>query len=193
MRLRFSRISWMQGLAVTAIVLAQASIAAALPTPGEKAVRARVTDPDGRVLDLRFPHEKPILILYEGKTSEKQNQVLKDELERLSRQEKESRKAIRFAAVADVAKYDYWPVRGLAERTIRQRAAETGSAIYCDWDGRFRSAFGIDATRSTVLFIGADGRVQFAAEGPLRADARERLIEMLREAAGSTKLANNKG
>jgi hypothetical protein len=180
MRLWFFRTSWMQGLAVTAITIAHASVAAALPNPGAKAAPARIADPDGRVLDLRFPHDKPILILYEGKSSEKQNQALKDELERLAEQEKQSRAAIRFAAVADVAAYDYWPVRGMAERAIRQKAAQTGSSIYCDWDGSFRHAFGLGIGKSTVLFIGADGRVIFAAEGPLHADARERLIGMLR-------------
>jgi hypothetical protein len=180
MRLGFFRYSWRQGFAVVVIALAQASVAAALPNPGAKAVHARIADPDGRWLDLRFPQEKPILILYEGRSSEKQNQALKDELERLAEQERESRAGIRFAAVADVAKYDYWPVRGMAERAIRQKAAETGAPIYCDWDGSFRQAFGLEAGKSTVLLIGADGRVRFAAAGPLRADVRERLIGMLR-------------
>jgi hypothetical protein len=179
----------MQGLGVLAIVVANASVAMALPNLGTKAAHARLSNPDGRVLDLRFPQEKPILILYEGKSSEKQNRVLKDELERLAQKDKESSKAIRFAAIADVAKYDYWPVRGMAERAIREKAAETGSDIFCDWDGTFRNAFGIRADTSTVLFIGADGRVRFAAQGTLGADAREQLIGLLREEAKGLKVA----
>ena len=183
MRRRQFPFSWIHGCSVVVLVLAQASSSLALPNPGAKATQAQIADLDGRVLQLDWPHDKPVLILYEGKSAEMQNMPFKNELERLANEETNSRKAIHFVAVADVSKYDYWPVRGIAERIIRQKAAATGSTIYCDWDGRFRQAFGLEPHKSSVLLIGTDGRVQFSAAGPMNAQVREKLIGMLRAEA----------
>ena len=64
---------------------------------------------------------------------------------------------------------------------IREESKKAGTPIYCDWDGRFRSAFRLRAGISNVLLVGKDGSVVFAAEGALKAPARKRLLDLLKE------------
>jgi hypothetical protein len=165
-------------------LLAQAPLAEALPRTGAASPRARLEDPDGRVLDLRFPGAKPTLILYEDRDSAGQNLPLKNDLLRVARQNAAASKAVVFAGVADVSDYDFWPVRGFAAQAVRKKSKETGRPIYCDWDGAFRRAYGLRRGFSTVVLVGRDGRVRFAAEGPLGPEARARLFELLASEVG---------
>jgi len=161
--------------------LVTATSAQALPQVGAAASDARVQDPDGRVLSLRSSAGKPTLIIHEDNRSTKQNDALKDELIRLGRENRAARDSLNIAAIADVSEYDYWPARDIAANTIRERARATGEPIYSDWKGVVRKAYGLHRGQSSVVLVGKDGRVRFAAEGPLRAEQRAQLLEMLRE------------
>ncbi|MDI1478386.1 YtfJ family protein [Polyangium sp. y55x31] len=160
------------------LLLLPAGSALALPGVGQSARRVVVEDPDGRAMDLAFPREKPTLILYEDRKSATQNQALKEELNRLAATKAEA-KQIQFVAIADTSDYRGWPLRGFAERSVRKKSAEVGQIIYCDWEGKFRKAYNLRRGVSTVLLVGKDGRVEYAAEGKLDAPARSKLLALL--------------
>jgi hypothetical protein len=163
--------------------LAAAGPAAALPRIGAPALAldARIQDVDGRVLRLRSFAGKPTLIIHEDKHSAQQNHVLKDELIRLAQENRWARDSFQFVGIADVSEYDYWPVRAIAARRVRERAQAVGAPIYPDFKGIVRKALGLHRGQSSIVLVGKDGRVRFAAEGRLRDDQRAQLFEMLRE------------
>jgi len=160
------------------LLVLPAGSALALPKAGQQVRRVVVEDPDGRVMDLAFPRSKPTLILYEDRKSAAQNKALKDELNKLADTKAEA-KQIQFVAIADTSDYRGWPLRGFAERSVRKKAQETGQIIYCDWDGTFRKTYGLRRGVSSVVLVGKDGRVHYAAEGKLDAPARTRLFALL--------------
>ncbi|WP_170229339.1 YtfJ family protein [Polyangium fumosum] len=159
-------------------LLIPAGSALALPRVGQPVRRVVVEDPDGRVMDLGFPRPKPTLILYEDRKSAAQNRALKDELNKLADTKAEA-KQIQFVAIADTSDYRAWPLRGFAERSVRKKAVEVGQTIYCDWDGAFRKTYALRRGVSSVVLVGKDGRVEYAAEGKLDAPARSKLFALL--------------
>lgn len=165
-------------LAVAAALAAPAP-AGALPAEGDRAPNARVEDADGRATELKSFRGKPILIVYEDKDSAAQNQALKDELSRLAKGDR-YRKTIALAAIADVSAYNYWPVKGFVKDAIRDESKKAGTTIYCDWDGSFRSRYKLREGVSSVVLVGKDGHVLFAAEGTVSAERRRQLLELLR-------------
>jgi hypothetical protein len=157
--------------------------ALALPKEGALAPNARLEDADGGALEMKGWKGKPILIVYEDKDSSTQNKVLNDELAKLAKGDR-YRRTVALAAIADVSSYDYWPVKGLVKDAIRDESKKRGSTIFCDWNGRFRDLFQIKRGSSTVILIGKDGRVLFAAQGTVPAAERAKLLGLLRAQIG---------
>ena len=153
--------------------------AAALVQPGELRPAARVADADDHALDLRAINGKPTLILYEDQASSKLNEAFKADLAKLARGDR-YRQAVALVPVADLQSYDFWPARGFVRDAIRSESAKVGTTIYCDWDGSFQRAVGFRRGTSSVVLIGRDARVRFAAEGQLSRADRERVIALLR-------------
>ena len=178
-----SRLTRLFAAAALAVALAAHGSALALPAEGEKAPNARVEDADGRQLEMKSLGGKPILIVYEDKDSSAQNQVLKDELAKLARGDR-YKSAIALTAVADVSAYNFWPVKGFVKDAIRDESKKAGTTIYCDWDGSFRSRYRLREGVSSVVLVGRDGLVLFAAEGALSADRRSELLKLLRGQVG---------
>lgn len=162
-----------------AAVAVAASQAVALVPPGSLRPTGRVHDADDRTLDLRSINGKPILVLYEDKDSAKVNDALKADLSRLAKGDR-YRTAVALVPVADVQSFDFWPVRGFVKDAIRSESKKQGTTIYCDWDGNLQRAAGFRRGTSSVMLIGRDAKVLFAAEGALAPEQRERLIALLR-------------
>ena len=152
----------------------------ALVGAGAMRPAAKVSDADGRVLDLRAVKDKPTLILYEDKDSSRLNAAFKADLAQLARGDR-YRNAVVLVPVADVQGYDYWPVRGFVKDAIRDESKKVGATIYCDWDGAFQRAVGFRRGTSTVLLIGRDARVRFAVEGPLSKEQRAEVLTLLKD------------
>lgn len=165
--------------AAVAVAFAVQGSALALPAEGEKAPNARVEDADGRALEMKTLRGKPILIMYEDKDSSAQNQALKDELSKLAKGDR-YKSAIALAAVADVSAYDFWPVKGFVKDAIREESRKFGTTIYCDWDASFRKKYRMREGVSSVVLVGRDGLVLFAADGALSAEKRAQLLKLLR-------------
>lgn len=151
----------------------------ALPKEGALAPNAKLENADGNSLQMKAWKGKPILIVYEDKDSATQNTVLKDELSKLAKGDR-YKATVALAAVADVSSYDFWPVKGFVKDAIRDESKKAGTTIYCDWTGAFRDAYQIKRGSSTVILVGKDGRVLFAAQGTVPAAGRTRLMALLR-------------
>lgn len=153
--------------------------ASALVPVGSLRPAAQTVDADGHLLDLRAINGKPILVLYEDKDSAKMNDAFKGELSRLAKGDR-YRNAVALVPVADVQSYDFWPARGFVKDAIRGESKKMGATIYCDFDGAFQRAAGFRRGTSSVMLVGRDARVLFAAEGTLTKDDRERVIALLK-------------
>lgn len=164
--------------AVLVVALAAAPSWALVQT-GSLRPAARTVDADDRTLDLRAVNGKPIFVIYEDQTSATMNAALKADLARLAKGDRYVG-AVALVPVADLQGYDYWPIRGFVKDAIRSESRKVGATIYCDWDGSFQRAAGFRRGTSSVMLIGRDARVRFAAEGPLDKAQRDRLIAMLR-------------
>jgi hypothetical protein len=153
--------------------------AQALAVVGSLRPAAQTVDADGRLLDLRAINGKPILVLYEDKASAKMNDAFKAELSHLAKGDR-YRNAVALVPVADVQSYDFWPARGFVKDAIRGESKKMGATIYCDFDGAFQRAAGFKRGTSSVMLVGRDARVLFAAEGTLTKAERERVITLLK-------------
>jgi hypothetical protein len=158
--------------------------ASALPAVGDAPPAALVEDVDGKAVDPRGKGGRPVLVVYEDRDTSKDNAPLKADLRALAGESSRFSRLV-VAPVADVSDYDYWPARGFVVRAIREEARRAGLPIYCDFTGAFRGALKLERRRSSVVLMGRDGRVLFAAEGPLSADARARVIALVRGEIGA--------
>ncbi len=156
-----------------------AASASGLPTVGKKRPALSVTDVDGRTLDLRAVNGKPTLVVYESEAAAPQNAALKAELSKLAAGEA-YRGTVALVPVADVEGYDFWPARGFVKDAIRAESKKLSTTIYVDWNGAFRRSAGLRKDTSTVILIGKDANVRFAHEGPLSAEQRKELLQLLR-------------
>jgi hypothetical protein len=155
----------------------------ALPKEGALAPNARLENADGGAREIKGWKGKPILIVYEDKDSATQNKTLKDELAKLAKGDR-YKATVALAAVADVSSYDFWPVKGFVKDAIRDESKKAGTTIYCDWTGAFREAYQIKRGSSSVILVGKEGRVLFAAQGPVSSADRTRLLGLLRAQLG---------
>jgi predicted transcriptional regulator len=174
------------GVAALALSTLGSSPALALPTEGGAAPNALIEDVGGRALELKAFKGKTILIVYEDKDSVTQNQALKDVLSQLAKGDR-YKSTVAIAAIADVSAYDYWPLKGFVKDAIRDESRKQGTTIYCDWNGSFRGAYQLRRGLSSIILVGRDGHVLFASEGPVSADQRKRLLELLKAQVDAAK------
>lgn len=167
------------------LLAALASPAAALPGVGATRPELRLIDGWDRMLVVDRTANKPILVVYEDKDSATQNQPLKDELARIARGDR-YKEAIALIAVADVEGYAYWPIRGFVKDAIQSESAKFKTTIYCDWNGGIRGKLGLKKGSSSILLYGRDGRLLLSHEGPMPAEKRKALVEMLRAEVGES-------
>ena len=168
-----------------AAAIALASPARALPTLGSARPEVRLVDAWDRTLAVTRAANKPILVVYEDKDSATQNKPLKDELAQLAKGDR-YKKAITLLAIADVAGYDYWPVRGFVKDAIQGESQKFGTVIYCDWDLSAARAFNVRRGVSNIVLYSRDGKVLLAHEGAMPAEKRAELIAMLRAQVGES-------
>jgi hypothetical protein len=168
-----------------ALALTLASgVAAALPPVGEAPAAATVEDADGRPLETRSALGRPVLVVFEDRDTSQQNAPLKADLKALAGETSRFAKLL-VLPVADVSDYDFWPAKGFVKSAIREESKRAGLPIYCDFSGGFRAAFKLRKRASSVVLLGRDGRVLFAAEGALDAEARKRVIALVRAEIGA--------
>lgn len=163
--------------------LAAALVAAtvwALPQAGTQAPVARAETVDGKVLAPHTLGGKVALIFYEDKDSSSQNKALKDAIKAQGKSPGHKDNVVIYA-VADVSAYDYWPARGFVKDAIRKEERKSGTPIYLDWNGSFRSAFSFQAGSSNLVLLGPDNKVKLAHCGVVPPSLRETILSELRK------------
>jgi hypothetical protein len=138
-----------------------------------------VTLPDERGVEHALPASgRPLLLVYEDKDGGKQNLEGKA-LIAAWHDPLENRARIDVWPVADLSKWDFWPARGPALKQVRALADRSRSSILVDWKAAGQHAYGFARGKSSVLLVGADGRVIYASEGDMTAAQKDALAAAL--------------
>ena len=139
--------------------------AAATPQTGEILPEVTVDGSDGSQRQL--PDRRiATVVIYEDSDAGKQNlraAALIDATTDLV----ENKAKLEAVAVADLEKWNFWPARKFALAEVKKVAAKERSTIYVDLKAGLRRAWKLSKHKSGILVLGTDGRVRFAAEGPL--------------------------
>ncbi len=170
---------WVLSFAAAGLLL-HGSTVLALPALGSSEPKLRLPPVDGDALMLSSSLGRPTLIFYESKASRSQNWPLKKRLKDLVQETSSYRERVALFPIVDLEGYDFWPVHGFAADAVRAEAKRIGWPIYCDWTGELRRALDVRSEMSTVILIDRNGKVVFAAEGPLEEQEQERILELLR-------------
>ncbi|MRG92481.1 hypothetical protein GF068_11160 [Polyangium spumosum] len=163
--------------------------AAALPMGSAQAVlseqavapNARVEDADGKAVEIKSLKGKPIVIVYDDRTSAPKSEAFRRELVKLLKTGPYASK-VSLLLVADVSPYDFWPARGTVKDAVREETKKQGTTVYCDWTGGMRTAYKLKNEITGVVMVGKDGRVAFAKEGVPQGADQKRLVEALKAA-----------
>ena len=126
-----------------------------------------------------LPQGKPFLLVYEDKDASKQNPDGK-KLLAAWHDPVDNRARVDVWPVADLSKWDFWPARGSALKHVRSSADQAHTHILVDWKGACQKAYGFQRGKSTMLLVGADGRVLFSSEGDTTPAQRQALADALR-------------
>lgn len=139
--------------------------AGATPAAGEALPQVAFEDLEGRRRTLPDPRT-PVVVIYEDSKAGEQNLRAADLIDRTT-DLPVNRGKIEAVAIADLAKWNWWPAKKFALAEVKKVAAKEQTPIYADWSGAVRKAWRLTRGKSGILVIGADGRVRFAGEGPL--------------------------
>lgn len=138
----------------------------------------------GRTRHLRDFLGRVVIIIYEDRESNQQNNALKEDLAARARRADLSRD-ISLVAVANLSAYDFWPARGYARDAVLEISRQMGHELMIDWSGAMSTAYRFRPGRSHVMVLARDGRVLFRHAGPMSAQMRESFFALLEEAARS--------
>ncbi len=147
------------------MIVAAATPAWALPPVGAVAPRVEIENVAARAMR-PVPDARPVLVMYEDKDAQTQNERARQVLGRIN-DRAENRARFEFAAVADVASWNWWPAKKYVLADLRKIAARENTTLFADWTGAVRKAWDLKPHKSTLVLTGADGRVLFAGEGAL--------------------------
>lgn len=122
-----------------------------------------------------------VILLYEDRDSNQQNDVLKRELAARARREDLTRD-VSLVPVANLSAFNFWPARGFARDAVVDIARQQGHEIMIDWSGSMAGAWRFRAGQSHVVVIGRDGRVLFRVSGALSERFRAQFFEVITQA-----------
>ena len=173
------------------LILTAAGVLGGLPVDSVGPLDAALVDSHDRPVRLAEFRGKPLVLFYEDRGSSEQNAPLKRALHDRAGHGPLTR-AAHVLGVANVAAYDFWPVREFALSAIRDIERRDGVRILVDWRRALLAApFSLPDAASSVVLLDAEGRWVHAWSGPLGERSTEeffealgRLVEGAAEAAG---------
>ena len=151
----------------------------ALPRIGTQVPAISVDTFEDKEVHLRKLIGKVMLIIYEGRQSNKQNELVKKDLKALA-QDAFFRQSTTLVPVAAVDSYSYWPAKGFARAEIKKVSLRDHVPVYCDWSGALKNTLRLDPEKSTILVFDPKGALVFGYEGAMPVEVRRRLINTLR-------------
>jgi len=153
------------------LLWAHAAGAQGLPAVGSRLPNITFEDLEGREVRLRSFLGRPVLILYEDRTTAAWNRALKDHLVAMARR-KEMPPRLLVLPIVDLRAFRAWPARPIALAQLRARSKELGKPLWADWSGLVAGALGVAGPGpAVVVLLDVRQRVLWAGAG--RLDARE--------------------
>jgi hypothetical protein len=122
-----------------------------------------------------------VIILYEDRDSNQQNDTLKRELAEHARTDDLTRD-VSLVPVANLSSYNFWPAKGYARDAVVDIARQQGYEIMIDWTGDMGRAYRFRPGQSHVLVLSREGRVLFRTAGPMTARFRQSFFEAVSQA-----------
>jgi uncharacterized YtfJ-like protein len=126
-----------------------------------------------------LPDARPVLVMYEDKDAQHQNDHARNVLGRIN-DRAENRARFEFVAVADVASWNWWPAKRYVLDDLKKIATRENTPLFADWTGALRKTWGLKAHKSTLILASSDGKVLFAGEGTLSDAQLATLVAQLR-------------
>lgn len=124
---------------------------------------------------------RAVVIVYEDRDSNHQNDVFKRELEdRVRAQGLAS--AVSVVPVANLSGFNFWPAMGYARDAVIDIARQQHTEVLIDWSGHMARDYRFRPGVSYVMVLSREGRVLFRHAGTLQASARSRFFNALTDA-----------
>lgn len=143
------------------------AVAPAGALAGDEPLDAVVESSSGASVRLASLWKKPTVLFYEDRDSTHLNQHVKDALFARGR-ERGLLDAVSVVAVANVAKYDWFPARTFVLSAVREAEQKFSTPVYCDFKGALSAApWSLPSKTSTVLVLDARGVPVLRAKGRL--------------------------
>lgn len=110
---------------------------------------------------------KPTVVFYEDRTTQHQNDLFKRELWERGRA-LHLTQTTNVVAVADLRRYDFFPVRLVALQHIRDVEKHHNIPVLVDWNGALNAApWNLPRQASSVVVLDEGGRPVYVHSGPL--------------------------
>lgn len=135
----------------------------------------------GRTRRLRDYQGQVVILIYEDRDSNQQNNDLKRELAERARAQDLTRD-VAVVPVANLSGYSFWPAAGFARDAVIDIAREQGMEILMDWTSAMSGAYRFRPSTSYVMVLSREGRVLFRHAGALPLRARMRFFSVIGEA-----------
>lgn len=133
----------------------------------ETPLTATVETSAGATMQLDTLWTKPTVLFYEDRDSTKLNQHVKDALFAAGK-EKGLTDAVAVVAVANVAKYDWFPARNFVLAAVRDVEAKFHVPVYLDFKGQLSAPpWSLPSKTSTVVVLTRAGRPVLTFKGRL--------------------------
>lgn len=150
-------------------------------TPRPMAPEFSCEGTSGRTRHLSHYLGRAVIIVYEDRDSNHQNDVLKEELAARARAQDLSQD-VSVVPVANLSGFSFWPAQGFARDAVLDIARQQQMEILIDWTGEMARAYRFRPAMSYVMVLSREGRVLFRHAGTLDASARGRFFNAVSEA-----------
>lgn len=158
-----------------------AAAPAPAPPPPPMAPEFALEGTSGQTRRLRDYRGRVVILIYEDRDSNQQNNDLKRELAERARAQDLTRD-VAVVPVANLSSYSFWPASGFARDAVVDIAREQAMEILIDWNNTMSGAYRFRPATSYVMVLSRDGRVLFRHAGALPSRERMRFFSVIGDA-----------
>jgi predicted transcriptional regulator len=124
---------------------------------------------------------KPTVLIYEDRHAIEVNRPFKNALRALAL-EPGNASAVAVVAVANVSRFNFFPVRGFALSGVRDAERKARHPILIDWENTLtRPPWNLPENGSSVLVLSPAGEVLFARSGSLSSEDQAEVFNLLQK------------
>jgi hypothetical protein len=135
----------------------------------------------GQTRRLRDYRGRVVILIYEDRDSNQQNDDLKRELAARAR-EQDLTRDVAVLPVANLSGFSFWPASGFARDAVVDIAREQRLEILMDWASTMSGDYRFRRATSYVMVLSRGGRVLFRHAGALPSRERMRFFSVVGEA-----------